>query len=137
MVTWRSERMCAGTMVLPVEGARRIVDGIGHSVNVQFRDEHCPSTSSGRIIAPSSFDRPYKKFTQRIEELERIVRYLQAEIDNFGEDERDSPICSEGVRGGVLGGVESGVCGRGWGSLTYRYLLFWRGGSEGGSQITK
>ncbi|CAD7956799.1 unnamed protein product [Amoebophrya sp. A25] len=77
-MVWRSEKMRAGTLVLPVEGARRIVDAIGFEVSLQFRDHQ----QAGKL--PSA--RPYKRFTQRIEELERIVRYLQEEIALRGVD---------------------------------------------------
>eukprot|EP00392_Amoebophrya_sp_AT5.2_P002223 g2228.t1 len=63
----RSETMCSGTLVLPVEKARHFVDVLGSNANLMFQDVHAGT------IAPQ---RPYKKFIQRIEEVEREVRFL-------------------------------------------------------------
>ncbi|CAD7941079.1 unnamed protein product [Amoebophrya sp. A120] len=79
----RSEPMRAGTLVLPVEGARQMVDAIGYEVNLQFRDEQ-----AGHVL-PSA--RPYKRYTQRIEELERIVRFLREELASMFTGDVESP----------------------------------------------
>ncbi|CAD7941087.1 unnamed protein product [Amoebophrya sp. A120] len=82
MGLFRSETMCSGTLVLPVEKARHFVDVLGSNANLQFQDLHAAT------VAPQ---RPYKKFIQRIEEVEREVRFLlekcrRAELTMFQND---------------------------------------------------
>eukprot|EP00399_MALV-I-05_sp_L67-4_P000194 gene194-biopygen229 len=49
----RSEEMCHGTLVLPVEQAHSFLDAMGHKVNVQFED-----------MNHTSMRRPYKNLTK-------------------------------------------------------------------------
>eukprot|EP00931_Biecheleriopsis_adriatica_P007007 TRINITY_DN108339_c0_g1_i1.p1 TRINITY_DN108339_c0_g1~~TRINITY_DN108339_c0_g1_i1.p1 ORF type:complete len:834 (+),score=146.71 TRINITY_DN108339_c0_g1_i1:91-2592(+) len=65
----RSEPMSHGTLVLPVDRAREYLDLIGSHVKLQFED------MNARVM-----QRPYKKFVQRIDELERIIRFLFEEL---------------------------------------------------------
>jgi len=58
-----------GTLVLPVDRARDLIDLIGEKTNMQFED------MNGRDM-----HRPYKKYVQRIDELERILRFLADEL---------------------------------------------------------
>ena len=63
----RSEEMSSGTLVLPSEGARHFLDVLGWQWNLQFIDVHANNTN---------ISRPYRKYVQRIEEMERHVRFL-------------------------------------------------------------
>jgi len=65
----RSEQMRHGTLVLPVESARYYADLIGAKGSLQFEDMNANSLS-----------RPYKKYCQRLDEMERIIRYLTDEL---------------------------------------------------------
>merc|ERR1719287_312954 len=65
----RSEQMKHGTIVLPVDRARDFVHLIGSSTNMQFEDMNA-----------NSMHRPYKKYIQRIDEMERILRFLGDEV---------------------------------------------------------
>mmetsp|Transcript_66010 Transcript_66010/g.148341 ORF Transcript_66010/g.148341 Transcript_66010/m.148341 type:complete len:811 (+) Transcript_66010:104-2536(+) len=65
----RSEAMRYGMLVLPVQDARKYVDIIGKETNIQFED------MNGREMR-----RPYRKYIQRIDEMERILRFLFEEI---------------------------------------------------------
>eukprot|EP00928_Gymnodinium_smaydae_P003848 TRINITY_DN1135_c0_g1_i7.p1 TRINITY_DN1135_c0_g1~~TRINITY_DN1135_c0_g1_i7.p1 ORF type:complete len:811 (+),score=230.32 TRINITY_DN1135_c0_g1_i7:66-2498(+) len=65
----RSEAMKQGTLVLPLQDARRYVDLIGKKLNVQFEDMNA-----------KEMRRPYRKHVQRIDEMERILRFLTAEL---------------------------------------------------------
>lgn len=65
----RSEQMMHGTLVLPVDRARHFVDLIGSKMNIQFED-----------MNSASMHRPYKKYIQRIDEMERILRFLFEEL---------------------------------------------------------
>eukprot|EP00928_Gymnodinium_smaydae_P058011 TRINITY_DN4121_c0_g2_i1.p1 TRINITY_DN4121_c0_g2~~TRINITY_DN4121_c0_g2_i1.p1 ORF type:complete len:847 (-),score=121.79 TRINITY_DN4121_c0_g2_i1:219-2669(-) len=65
----RSEAMKHGTLVLPLHDARRYVDLIGKKLNVQFEDMNA-----------KEMRRPYRKHVQRIDEMERILRFLTAEL---------------------------------------------------------
>ncbi|EER00628.1 conserved hypothetical protein, partial [Perkinsus marinus ATCC 50983] len=65
----RSETMKHGTLVLPVDRAREFVDVIGYSTRIEFED-----------MNSASMHRNYRKYIQRIEELERIIRFLEVEI---------------------------------------------------------
>ncbi|KAF4677828.1 H(+)-transporting V0 sector ATPase subunit a [Perkinsus chesapeaki] len=66
----RSETMKHGTLVLPTDRAREFVDVIGYSTRIEFED-----------MNSASMNRNYRKYVQRIEELERIIRFLEAEIE--------------------------------------------------------
>lgn len=66
MGLFRSETMCSGTLVLPVEKARHFMDVLGSSVNVMFQDLHTSVTPN----------RPFKRYTQRIDEVDRQLRFL-------------------------------------------------------------
>jgi len=59
-----------GTLVLPVDRARHFIELIGASCNMQFNDMNAREMS-----------RPYKKYIQRIDEMERIIRFLKDEIE--------------------------------------------------------
>jgi V-type H+-transporting ATPase subunit a len=63
-----------GTLVLPVDRARDFVDLIGEKTNMQFED-----------MNTSDMSRPYKKYIQRIDEMERILRFLGDEITRIPE----------------------------------------------------
>eukprot|EP00922_Rhytidocystis_sp_ex-Travisia-forbesii_P043348 GHVS01064672.1.p1 GENE.GHVS01064672.1~~GHVS01064672.1.p1 ORF type:complete len:837 (+),score=111.29 GHVS01064672.1:172-2682(+) len=65
----RSERMKHGTLVLPSDRARDFIDVLGRSTFIQFVDmnEH-------------SMRRQYRKYIQRIDETDRILRFLFEEI---------------------------------------------------------
>jgi len=84
----RSEEMRSGTLVLPVDRTRHFIDLIGNKVDMQFEDMHAQK------MAPK---RPYKKFVQRIEEMERMLRFLFETIkqregfeDNFRNNNIDN-----------------------------------------------
>ena len=61
----RSEKMKCGTLVLPREGARDFVNMIGSKVNVEFQENPDPLAA-----------KPYKRYVHRLDETERITRYL-------------------------------------------------------------
>mmetsp|Transcript_55500 Transcript_55500/g.160822 ORF Transcript_55500/g.160822 Transcript_55500/m.160822 type:complete len:857 (-) Transcript_55500:210-2780(-) len=65
----RSEQMQYGTLVLPVDRARQFIDIIGASTKMQFEDMNA-----------RNLHRPYKKYIQRIDEMERILRFLNQEL---------------------------------------------------------
>mmetsp|Transcript_34767 Transcript_34767/g.62660 ORF Transcript_34767/g.62660 Transcript_34767/m.62660 type:complete len:830 (+) Transcript_34767:176-2665(+) len=65
----RSEQMKHGTLVLPVDRARHFIDIIGSCTNMQFEDMNV-----------RDMQRPYKKYIQRIDEMERILRFLMDEL---------------------------------------------------------
>eukprot|EP00397_Hematodinium_sp_SG-2012_P005295 GEMP01005313.1.p1 GENE.GEMP01005313.1~~GEMP01005313.1.p1 ORF type:complete len:843 (+),score=177.60 GEMP01005313.1:149-2677(+) len=67
----RSERMKCGTLVLPNETARNFVNILGANVSLQFLDMHA------KEMVPT---RSYRKYIQRIDEMERIVRFLFEEV---------------------------------------------------------
>jgi len=58
-----------GTLVLPVDRARHFIDLIGSETNMQFEDMNA-----------RSMRREYKKYIQRIDEMERILRFLTGEL---------------------------------------------------------
>jgi len=70
----RSEAMKHGMLVLPVQDARRYIDKIGKqpNVNIQFDDMNA-----------RDMRRPYRKHIQRIEEMERILRFTFDEISKI------------------------------------------------------
>jgi len=67
----RSEKMKCGTLVVPAQRARHFVDVMGSQANVEFLDMHA------KEMIPT---RQYKKYIQRIEEVERILRFLFEEV---------------------------------------------------------
>lgn len=67
----RSEVMQRGTLVLPAERGRDFINLIGLHGNVEFVDMNA-----------TSLHRPYKRYIQRIEELERILRFLADECEH-------------------------------------------------------
>eukprot|EP01068_Selenidium_serpulae_P019464 Selendium_serpulae@DN6670_c0_g1_i1.p1 len=72
----RSETMKHGTLVLPHDRAREFMDLLGRKTNVQITDMNA-----------TTMRREYKKHIQRIEECERILRFLQEEIDGLPQAE--------------------------------------------------
>jgi V-type H+-transporting ATPase subunit a len=58
-----------GTLVLPTDRARDFIDLIGAKTNMQFEDMNA-----------RDMHRPYKKYIQRIDEMERILRFLLDEV---------------------------------------------------------
>jgi len=58
--------------VLPVNEARRIVGQLGKDSNLQFEDDNA-----------RDMRRPYRKHIQRIDEMERIIRFLIQEISSL------------------------------------------------------
>jgi V-type H+-transporting ATPase subunit a len=68
----RSEPMKHGTVVLPVDQAREFVDLIGTKTNIQFEDMNA-----------KDMHRPFKKYIQRIDEMERIIRFLFDELNRL------------------------------------------------------
>ena len=74
MSIFRSETMRHGTLVLPAERAKFFVNLLGHRGGLQFEDMNA-----------RSLRRNYRKYVQRIEELERIIRFLSDELQNRGK----------------------------------------------------
>eukprot|EP00923_Selenidium_pygospionis_P021423 GHVN01036898.1.p1 GENE.GHVN01036898.1~~GHVN01036898.1.p1 ORF type:complete len:832 (-),score=102.98 GHVN01036898.1:549-3044(-) len=72
----RSETMKHGTFVLPPGRAREFMDLIGRKTDLQIVDMNA-----------TTMQREYSKYVQRIEECERILRFLQEEIDRIPEAE--------------------------------------------------
>mmetsp|Transcript_79796 Transcript_79796/g.258535 ORF Transcript_79796/g.258535 Transcript_79796/m.258535 type:complete len:839 (+) Transcript_79796:146-2662(+) len=72
----RSEPMKHGTLVLPIDRARHFIDVVGHKTKMQFEDMNSRELS-----------RPYKKYVQRIDEMERIVRFLLEELTRVPDAE--------------------------------------------------
>lgn len=89
MGLFRSETMCSGTLVLPVEKARHFVDVLGGSVNVMFQDLHAKNISPHR---------PFKRYVQRIEEVERQLRFLIEKCKLM-----DLPIAHHDTEGFLMG----------------------------------
>merc|ERR1719291_996791 len=58
-----------GMLVLPVQDARRYIDTIGKETNMQFEDMNA-----------REMRRPYRKHVQRIDEMERILRFMFEEL---------------------------------------------------------
>jgi len=72
----RSEQMKHGTLVLPTDRARYFIDIIGQNTKMQFEDMNA-----------RNMHRPYKKYIQRIDEMERILRFLNDELDRVPHEE--------------------------------------------------
>lgn len=68
----RSEAMKYGMLVLPVQDAKKYVDQIGRETNIQFED-----------MNSRDMRRPYRKHIQRIDEMERILRFMFEEISKL------------------------------------------------------
>eukprot|EP00922_Rhytidocystis_sp_ex-Travisia-forbesii_P060836 GHVS01090244.1.p1 GENE.GHVS01090244.1~~GHVS01090244.1.p1 ORF type:complete len:839 (+),score=131.33 GHVS01090244.1:129-2645(+) len=68
----RSETMKHGTLVLPSDRAREFVDVLGRASYIQFVD-----------MNEYSMRRQYRKYIQRIDETERILRFLFDEISKL------------------------------------------------------
>jgi len=68
----RSEQMKHGTLVLPTDRARDFIDLIGDKTNMQFEDMNV-----------RDMHRPYKKYIQRIDEMERVLRFLGDEVERI------------------------------------------------------
>ncbi|CAK0852562.1 unnamed protein product [Prorocentrum cordatum] len=68
----RSQEMKYGVLVLPVQDSRQYIEKLGGpEVNVQFEDM-------------KDMRRPFRKHVQRIDEMERIIRWLNEEIKKAG-----------------------------------------------------
>jgi len=65
----RSETMSHGMLVLPVQDARKYIAKIGKETAIQFED-----------MNSREMRRPYRKYIQRIDEMERILRFVFEEI---------------------------------------------------------
>eukprot|EP00929_Paragymnodinium_shiwhaense_P095925 TRINITY_DN5724_c0_g1_i5.p1 TRINITY_DN5724_c0_g1~~TRINITY_DN5724_c0_g1_i5.p1 ORF type:complete len:812 (-),score=250.07 TRINITY_DN5724_c0_g1_i5:234-2669(-) len=65
----RSEPMSQGVLLLPRQDAKKYIDLIGRKLNMQFED-----------MNTDHMRRPYRKYVQRIEEMERILRFITAEL---------------------------------------------------------
>ena len=72
----RSETMKHGTLVLPTDHAKEFIELIGQSTAMQFEDMNA-----------RNMHRPYKKYIQRIDEMERILRFLNDELDRVPHEE--------------------------------------------------
>ncbi|EAN32084.1 V-type ATPase 116kDa subunit family protein [Theileria parva strain Muguga] len=69
MGIFRSETMVHGTLVIPHERARNCIDLLSRHTNIQYID-----------MNERRMDRPYKKYVQRIDHMERMIRVLYEEI---------------------------------------------------------
>ena len=73
----RSEKMSRGMLILPPQNARKFIELLGKGgkdgidAKVQFEDMNA-----------HGMKRPYKKYIQRIDEMERILRFVSEEITN-------------------------------------------------------
>eukprot|EP00916_Digyalum_oweni_P022842 GHVL01037825.1.p1 GENE.GHVL01037825.1~~GHVL01037825.1.p1 ORF type:complete len:812 (-),score=87.46 GHVL01037825.1:737-3172(-) len=72
----RSEAMKHGTLVLPSDRARSFVNLIGKNGNLQIVD-----------MNSASMKRQYKRYIQRIEEMERMLRFLTTEMEHLPENQ--------------------------------------------------
>lgn len=61
-----------GTLVLPHELAKEYIDTLSRNTHMQFID-----------MNERSMDRPYKQYVQRLDNMERILRFLYQEIHNL------------------------------------------------------
>ncbi|EZG43423.1 putative vacuolar proton translocating ATPase 116 kDa subunit A [Gregarina niphandrodes] len=68
----RSEQMQHGTLVIPTERAVEIISLLGQKGEVMIQDMNA-----------TSMKRPYRRYIQRIEEMERQLRYLMTEIQKL------------------------------------------------------
>lgn len=60
---------------MPAQRGAHFLSVLGQKTQIEFTD-----MKAGSISAP----RPYKKYVQRIEEMERILRFLDTEVRRFG-----------------------------------------------------
>jgi len=58
-----------GTLVIPVEQARHFVDKLGKCCSIQFQD------MNSKVMV-----RPYKKYIQRFDDMERMLRFIMEEM---------------------------------------------------------
>ena len=65
----RSEPLRHGTLIFPSEKARAFINTIGHQLSLQFEDMNA-----------TDLRRPYRRQVQRLEEIERMLRFLQEEV---------------------------------------------------------
>ncbi|KAI4841267.1 V-type proton ATPase subunit a [Plasmodium brasilianum] len=72
MGIFRSETMKHGTLVLPSDRAREYLDCLGKQVDIQFID-----------MNEKTMKRQYKKYIQRIDDMERILRFLEENINKL------------------------------------------------------
>ncbi|SCM23155.1 vacuolar proton translocating ATPase subunit A, putative [Plasmodium chabaudi chabaudi] len=72
MGIFRSETMKHGTLVLPADRAREYMDCLGKQVDIQFID-----------MNEKTMKRQYKKYIQRIDDMERILRFLEENINKL------------------------------------------------------
>ena len=72
MVTFRSEDMTAGTLVLPTDHVKSLLDGLGRLCSLQYQD-----------MNTHSMRRVYRRYIQRIDEMERVLRFLFGEINKL------------------------------------------------------
>jgi V-type H+-transporting ATPase subunit a len=68
----RSEVMKSGTLLLPVQGAKTYVERLGRNADIQFEDMNA-----------REMRRPYRKYVQRIDEMERILRFVTEEVNKL------------------------------------------------------
>uniref|UniRef100_A0A0G4HRV1 V-type proton ATPase subunit a n=1 Tax=Chromera velia CCMP2878 TaxID=1169474 RepID=A0A0G4HRV1_9ALVE len=70
----RSQSMSRGTLVLPAESdlAKSFVDDLGRHTNLQILD-----------MNETSLLRPFRRSIQRVEEIERQLRYLQDQVTRW------------------------------------------------------
>lgn len=61
----RSETMAPGVLVLSADTAPKFLDKLGKGCQLQFQDMKGQSTHAPR---------PYKKYVQRLDEMERVLR---------------------------------------------------------------
>jgi V-type H+-transporting ATPase subunit a len=74
----RSETMSHGLLVLPVERARNILNSLGHTAPIEFKD-----MLSADTIGKS---RPYKKYVARLENTLKMIRVIISEIEKTNPD---------------------------------------------------
>ncbi|EEQ98628.1 conserved hypothetical protein [Perkinsus marinus ATCC 50983] len=67
----RSETMTHGTLVVPAQWARHYVNILGHETSMMFQD-----------MNDNTMNRPYRKYIQRIEEMERMLRVFSKELED-------------------------------------------------------
>jgi len=65
-----------GMLVLPVQDARRYIDKLGKETNIQYEDMNA-----------REMRRPYRKHVQRLDECERILRFMFDEISKIDDCE--------------------------------------------------
>jgi V-type H+-transporting ATPase subunit a len=68
----RSELMKSGTLLLPVQGAKAYIERLGLQADIQFEDMNA-----------REMRRPYRKYIQRLDEMERILRFVTEEVNKL------------------------------------------------------